>query len=145
MPTTSSSSQTTHTWSPLGPFPYAADFFGDGSLYVIDTPGHLYGHVNLLARVAAGRWIYLGGDCCHDFRILSGEKDVAEYDDGHSGVRSVHTDTEVAKGSLGRIKELMGMSGGKDTGGGKVEIEVVVAHDGGWMRRNRDKFFPGAL
>ncbi|KAH9989596.1 hypothetical protein F4779DRAFT_632161 [Xylariaceae sp. FL0662B] len=91
------------SWQPLAGFPHALDFFGDGSLFVIDSPGHLYGHVNLLARTGESTYIYLGGDCCHDPRILSGEKGIALYDDGRGGLRSVHVDTETARSTINRI------------------------------------------
>ena len=60
---------------PLGPFPAAYDLFGDGSVYVVDTPGHLPGHVNLLCRLK-DRWLMLCGDAFHDRRLLTGEKGV---------------------------------------------------------------------
>ncbi|KAI4910865.1 hypothetical protein J4E90_007121 [Alternaria incomplexa] len=75
-------------WKPLAGFPASIDFYGDGSLFIIDAPGHLFGHINLLARTGPKRWVYLGGDCCHDPRILSGEKGIALYDDGKGGLRS---------------------------------------------------------
>ncbi|TFY80639.1 hypothetical protein EWM64_g3370 [Hericium alpestre] len=34
-------------WKPIGPFLRALDYYGDGSLYVIDAPGHVQGHINL--------------------------------------------------------------------------------------------------
>jgi glyoxylase-like metal-dependent hydrolase (beta-lactamase superfamily II) len=135
--------QTDHNWTPLASFPAAIDFFGDGSLYVIDTPGHLFGHVNLLGRIGRNKWVYLGGDCCHDYRILTGEKDVALYDDGHGELRSVHVDTDQAKQSIARIKPLM--PGGELLADGVNQVEVVVAHDAGWRDRNKARFFPGTL
>jgi glyoxylase-like metal-dependent hydrolase (beta-lactamase superfamily II) len=52
----------TTKWPPLGPFPHALDFYGDGSLYIIDAAGHEAGHVNLVARTSPdGAWILLGG------------------------------------------------------------------------------------
>lgn len=55
--------------------PHAMDYFEDGSLYIIDAPGHLSGHINVLARTSEdGSWILLGGDTCHDVRLLTGEK-----------------------------------------------------------------------
>ena len=60
-------------WEPLGPFPAVLDLFEDGSVYVIDTPGHLPGHVNLLSRTK-DKWICLCGDAFHDRRLLTGEK-----------------------------------------------------------------------
>ena len=140
---TASSSQTSHHWSPLASFPNALDFFNDGSVYVIDTPGHLFGHVNLLCRTGQNKWVYLGGDCCHDYRILTGEKDVALYDDGHGQLRSVHVDTDAAVASINNIKPLM--PGGELLADGVNKVEVVVAHDGGWRERNKDRFFPGTL
>lgn len=78
--------QTEHKWEKLEGFdPDVVDYFGDGSLFIVDAPGHLFGHVNLLARIEEGRWVYLGGDCCHDIRILKGESDVAMYSDGCGG------------------------------------------------------------
>ncbi|KAJ4298907.1 hypothetical protein N0V90_004150 [Kalmusia sp. IMI 367209] len=136
---------TQHKWQPLGGFPSAIDFFGDGSLYIIDAPGHLQGHVNVLARTAPGKWVYLGGDCCHDKRILSGERDIAMYDDGKGGLRSVHMDTKCATETVARVRRLLGEGKVKEEGDGVVEVEVVVAHDGGWREANGSRFFPGRL
>ncbi|KAJ7722300.1 beta-lactamase-like protein [Mycena maculata] len=43
----------------------AVDYFGDGSFYLLDTPGHLPGHMSALARVTPTSFIVLGGDTCH--------------------------------------------------------------------------------
>ncbi|KAF9012852.1 Metallo-hydrolase/oxidoreductase [Hymenopellis radicata] len=43
----------------------AIDYFDDGSLYVLDTPGHFPGHISALARVTTTTFVLLGGDCCH--------------------------------------------------------------------------------
>lgn len=46
----------------------AVDFFGDGSFYLLDTPGHAIGHMCGLARTTASpeaTFIFLGGDCAH--------------------------------------------------------------------------------
>lgn len=54
----------------IGPFP-AKDFYGDGSLYLLDTPGHWPGHLCALARTTPDTFVFLGGDICHfagDFR-----------------------------------------------------------------------------
>jgi glyoxylase-like metal-dependent hydrolase (beta-lactamase superfamily II) len=129
------------SWRPFAGFPFALDLFGDDSLYVIDSPGHLYGHINLLARLGEFRYVYLGGDCCHDPRILRGEKEIAMYEDGRGGVRSVHVDTGVARRTLDRIGEFVR----EKTKEGELDIEVVVAHDGVWRQRNRHRFWPGKL
>jgi len=137
--------QTSHTWEPLAGFPATIDFFNDGSLYIIDAPGHLYGHVNVLARIGPKKWVYLGGDCCHDPRILSGEKGIAMYDDGKGGQRSVHADTGTAAKTVKGIARLLKQGSVKEEGGGDVDIQVVVAHDGTWRERNARKFWPGQL
>jgi glyoxylase-like metal-dependent hydrolase (beta-lactamase superfamily II) len=48
----------------IGPFK-AFDFFGDGSLYLLDTPGHAIGHMAALARTEKESFVFLGGDCAH--------------------------------------------------------------------------------
>ncbi|KAK4160584.1 putative 3-hydroxyisobutyrate dehydrogenase protein [Cladorrhinum sp. PSN259] len=101
----------TWEWKRLSTFPDTLDLFGDGSIYVVDAPGHLYGHVNLLCRVSDNKYIYLGGDCCHDPRILSGERGIAMYDDGRGGLRSVHVDTGMAEGTLEKIRRFVEESG----------------------------------
>ncbi|GLI81959.1 hypothetical protein PoHVEF18_010356 [Penicillium ochrochloron] len=55
----------------------AHDYFGDGSLYLLDSPGHCPGHISALARTTpsstdgGATFLFLGGDICHfagDFR-----------------------------------------------------------------------------
>ncbi|KAJ5780258.1 hypothetical protein N7457_005418 [Penicillium paradoxum] len=45
----------------------AFDFFGDGSFYLMDTPGHAVGHLSALARTTTNpdTFIFMGGDLCH--------------------------------------------------------------------------------
>ncbi|KAJ6488464.1 hypothetical protein C8R47DRAFT_1046454 [Mycena vitilis] len=43
----------------------AVDYFGDGSFYLLDTPGHLGGHITALARVTPSTFVVLGGDSGH--------------------------------------------------------------------------------
>ncbi|PYH95473.1 hypothetical protein BO71DRAFT_440249 [Aspergillus ellipticus CBS 707.79] len=43
----------------------AHDFFGDGSFYLLDTPGHCVGHLCGLARTTEDTFLLLGGDICH--------------------------------------------------------------------------------
>jgi glyoxylase-like metal-dependent hydrolase (beta-lactamase superfamily II) len=45
----------------IGKFP-AYDFFGDGSFYLLDTPGHAIGHMCGLARTTPSTFVLLGGD-----------------------------------------------------------------------------------
>lgn len=43
----------------------ALDYFGDGSFYLLDTPGHLLGHLCGLARTTNDTFIFMGGDSAH--------------------------------------------------------------------------------
>lgn len=45
----------------------ALDFYGDGSFYLLDTPGHAVGHLCALARTTANppTFMFLGGDIAH--------------------------------------------------------------------------------
>lgn len=59
----------------IGKFP-AYDYFGDGSFYLLDTPGHAVGHLCGLARTTKGpdTFVLLGGDVCHFSGILRPSK-----------------------------------------------------------------------
>ncbi|KAJ4159848.1 uncharacterized protein LMH87_007787 [Akanthomyces muscarius] len=48
----------------VGGFP-AHDYFGDGSFYLLDVPGHAVGHISALARTTPDSFIFMGGDCSH--------------------------------------------------------------------------------
>ncbi|KAF8191468.1 hypothetical protein K438DRAFT_1591335 [Mycena galopus ATCC 62051] len=43
----------------------AIDYFGDGSFYLLNTRGHLIGHITALARVTPSTFIVLGADTGH--------------------------------------------------------------------------------
>ncbi|TFK40570.1 Metallo-hydrolase/oxidoreductase [Crucibulum laeve] len=124
-------------WQPIGPFPRALDFYGDGSLYIIDAPGHLPGHINLLARTSPdGAWIYLAGDSAHHWNLLNGASDIAVGHPGHLH-SCAHVNKEQAEEHIARIKELLNMP----------RVRVMLAHDGPWFRENHGgaQFWPGKI
>ncbi|CAO1638353.1 unnamed protein product [Parajaminaea phylloscopi] len=41
------------------------DYFGDGSFYLVYTPGHAPGHISGLARVTPDTFVLMGGDAAH--------------------------------------------------------------------------------
>ncbi|KAH7079853.1 beta-lactamase-like protein [Paraphoma chrysanthemicola] len=43
----------------------AHDYFDDGSLYILDIPGHAIGHIGALVRTSSNSAVLLGGDACH--------------------------------------------------------------------------------
>ncbi|KAE8148472.1 beta-lactamase-like protein [Aspergillus avenaceus] len=133
------------SWKPFGPLPHTIDVFSDESVLLVDAPGHLPGHINLLCRVSLEptRYVYLGGDACHDRRILTGEKDIAQWSDPDFPGRicCIHTGRGKSRETIKRIRNLEQES----LGFGKVE--VVLAHDVHWAdKATRDgRFFPGCL
>lgn len=48
----------------IGRFP-AFDYFGDGSFYLLHSPGHTVGHMCGLARTNPTTFVFMGGDACH--------------------------------------------------------------------------------
>jgi hypothetical protein len=50
----------------------ALDYFGDGSFYLLDTPGHCVGHISALVRCTATTptFMFLAGDCAHHAGML---------------------------------------------------------------------------
>ncbi|KAJ2972281.1 hypothetical protein NQ176_g7247 [Zarea fungicola] len=106
-------------WSTFGPFPETHDFFGDGSLYIVNSPGHCTGHINLLAHTGDG-WVLLAGDSSHDLGIVHGTNKMAVYRDETTGLQKcAHQDKDAAEKHLERIRELLKMP----------NTEVFLAHD----------------
>ncbi|KAJ3503902.1 hypothetical protein NLJ89_g8226 [Agrocybe chaxingu] len=91
-------------WGPIGSFPRAFDWYGDGSPYLVDGPGHLPGHLNVLARTSAdGAWVYLAGDSAHSWKIITGESKIkvgASWDPHFC----IHVDKERAEGHIANIR-----------------------------------------
>lgn len=50
----------------------AHDYFGDGSFYLLDAPGHATGHMCGLARTTADppSFVFMGADACHHPGVL---------------------------------------------------------------------------
>lgn len=56
----------------------AFDYFGDGSFYLLDAPGHAVGHICGLARTASASaqdgqpssFVFMGADACHNLGVL---------------------------------------------------------------------------
>lgn len=126
-------------WKAVGPFARALDFWGDGALYIVDAPGHMLGHQNVLVRTSPdGGWLYLAGDAAHDWRLLRGEGDIAVSQHPVRGTDCAHSDIDAAKDTIKRIKELMKIS----------RVRVIFAHDNEYYDKNKDTgegFWPGSL
>ena len=123
-------------WQDLGPF-RALDFFNDNSVYILDVPGHLPGHVNLLCRVSRSKWICLCGDAFHDPRLLTGEKGIGTWEGEGGQTMCIHIDKEAAEQSIQKLRVLQKAEG--------VGVELVAAHDEAWLERNQGSLFPGVM
>lgn len=133
----------TQPWKQLDILSHTMDIFGDGSLRIVSAPGHLLGHINLLCRLENGQYVYLGGDACHDKRLMTGEKQIATWPDKNDPAvrQSIHNNIEVAQGTIQRIAKL---------GSGKTSlgpVEVILAHDAEWEQKAKkeNRFWPGKL
>ncbi|KIK54098.1 hypothetical protein GYMLUDRAFT_63408 [Collybiopsis luxurians FD-317 M1] len=111
----------------------AVDFFGDGSFYLLDTPGHCPGHITALARVKEDSFLLLGGDCCHHPGQLRPNVHIQKNFAYHGDVPtdfsrpiltipegpSAYADRSTALASLGKIQLL----------DAHPDIFLVTAHD----------------
>lgn len=73
----------------------AHDFFGDGSFYLLDTPGHAIGHMGGLARTTTNpdTFIFMGGDLCHHSGQIRPSRYLripAQVSDPSFGVQTTH-------------------------------------------------------
>ncbi|KAJ5242767.1 uncharacterized protein N7469_001094 [Penicillium citrinum] len=110
-------------WVPFGHFEKAMDFFGDGSFWIIQAPGHMPGNLCACARLENGEWVLLGSDCCHSRSLLDGTHDFAEFllPDGSRGC--LHMDLPAAKATVARVKAMESDFG----------FHIALAHDASWM------------
>jgi glyoxylase-like metal-dependent hydrolase (beta-lactamase superfamily II) len=128
----------TDAWKPIGPFPRALDFFADGSMYLVDAPGHLQGHLNLLVRTSPdGGWLLLAGDAAHDWRLVRGQGEIAMYTDVEGVFTCIHQSKKEAEETIRRIAEATKLP----------RVRVLLAHDGEWFDNleNRSFIFPGKI
>ncbi|KAJ7112809.1 Metallo-hydrolase/oxidoreductase [Mycena crocata] len=120
----------------IGPFPHAVNYFGDGSAYIIDTPGHCAGHITVLARTSRdGSWMYIGGDVAHDRRLITEDRKIAMQSASGKPI-CLHADPIQAALDLGRVRALVKLP----------QVEFVIAHDWKWYEDNLGHaFLPGKI
>ncbi|KAH8803591.1 beta-lactamase-like protein [Xylogone sp. PMI_703] len=78
------------------------DFFGDGSFYLLDCPGHAIGHMCALARTTPSTFILMGGDGCHHCGCLRPNKHLPLPEEGSPSPFSTppHLQSTICPGSL---------------------------------------------
>jgi glyoxylase-like metal-dependent hydrolase (beta-lactamase superfamily II) len=90
------------------PLPGDKDVFGDGSVVVLNTPGHTPGHHSLLVRLAGMGPVLITGDLAHFHE---------NYET--NGVPSFNTDRAATLASLDRFKKIAG----------NLNATVIIQHD----------------
>lgn len=120
----------------------------DGSIHIVDAPGHLPGHLNLLVRIHQPptttssssslppqqqqeeekeeneeEWVYLAADTCHDTRLLHGTHSIATYRDASTHQqqqkwRCAHHDKAAAEAHIRRVRRLE-----------EVGVTVLLSHE----------------
>jgi N-acyl homoserine lactone hydrolase len=73
---------------PHGPFARSLDLFGDGSLILLDTPGHSTGHLSVLARLRE-RDALIAGDAIYSIATLREGKRPLRSEDSKAYQRSL--------------------------------------------------------
>ncbi|KAI1618179.1 beta-lactamase-like protein [Exophiala viscosa] len=117
-------------WVRFGPFDKAMDFFGNGSLWVIQGPGHMVGNLCAAARLEDGHWVLLGSDCSHTMALVEGKHEIAELIRPDGSRFCVHEDLDQAKETMRKIRELKQQHG----------FHIALAHDATWMKaKERDQ------
>ncbi|CVK96636.1 uncharacterized protein FMAN_10966 [Fusarium mangiferae] len=111
-----------------------------GLVYVVDSPGHLMGHISLLVRTGCRKWAWLIGDACHDKRLLTGEQSIAEWIDSEGRTCCIHMDKAKATETLEIFAIWKRASEECD-----VALDIIFAHDVEWAESHADAFLPGAL
>lgn len=111
-------------WRPLdfegapafGTFAGSVDLFGDGSVYVVSSPGHTPGHVSMALRLASG-WLFLAGDAAWTEQNL---------DSASIGLPWVSNDGPAARASLGQLLRFRAEN---------PQVVIVPGHDLAPLRR----------
>ncbi|KAJ7112217.1 hypothetical protein C8R44DRAFT_632380, partial [Mycena epipterygia] len=121
----------------IGPFPHAVDYFGDGSIYIINTPGHCGGHITLLARTSSdGSWMYLGGNVAHDTPLITDHEKKKSTTAADGTSYCMHSDAAQATLDISRVCALVKLP----------RVEFIVAHDWKWYEDNLGHaFLPGKI
>ena len=112
---------------PFGPFDTAHDLYGDGSLYLIDAPGHVLGHMLAAARVAPNTFLLLAGDTCHSPFCYAGHSP-------RTICKEMYADWEVARATVAKLARVDGEM---------PNVLVMLAHD--WKREREIPLFPEEL
>ncbi|KAK9893728.1 hypothetical protein P389DRAFT_174556 [Cystobasidium minutum MCA 4210] len=114
------------------------DFFGDASLVLLDTPGHMEGHLGALVCVSTGSqgseplYYFLGGDAAHHINLIDYEDPtpIGVFKAKHNEISPVReTDPESLQSmdvDLQVSKKTLALMARQDH---EPNINVILAHD----------------
>ncbi|KAH7075529.1 beta-lactamase-like protein [Paraphoma chrysanthemicola] len=122
-------------WVDFGPFKAAMDFFGDGSLWVCQAPGHMPGNLCAVVRVEGGDWVLLGSDCCHSRRIMDGLSDFAQVKMPDGTIHCLQDDLVAARETVACLRVMER----------KYRVHIALAHDTEWMQAGSDQVLMGLM
>ncbi|KAL1961884.1 hypothetical protein VTN77DRAFT_964 [Rasamsonia byssochlamydoides] len=100
-------------WVKFGSFEKTMDFFGDGSFWVIQAPGHMPGNLCAFARI----------EDTHSRALLDGLRDFAIFELPDGSQSYLQADIPAARDTVARIRTIE-----KDLG-----VHIALAHDTSWM------------
>ncbi|KAI8834646.1 hypothetical protein BJ741DRAFT_688797 [Chytriomyces cf. hyalinus JEL632] len=131
-------------WQSLGAFDRAFDYFGDGSFWILDAPGHCQGHIMAMARTTAFPCTYIlfASDAAHAKCLYSPVNNPATrqpqrrsfgvYADGYAcdarlpRPNTVHEDVPVAYQTVERLTRMDALDNVFVIAAHETEIEKVV-------------------
>ncbi|KAJ2901598.1 hypothetical protein MKZ38_001618 [Zalerion maritima] len=102
-------------WEPWGPFDRAMDYFGDGSFWVIQAPGHMAG--NLAADIFLGR------------------REIGNVPMPDGSMFCLHEDLGAAVDTIGKLREAVDQYG----------MHIAMAHDPEFIRSGSDEVLMSIL
>ncbi|KAE9574990.1 hypothetical protein CGMCC3_g8819 [Colletotrichum fructicola] len=122
-------------WVHWGPFHRAKDFFGDGSFWVIDAPGHMEGNLAAAARLPNGQYVVLASDCCHSRDIFDGRRSIANILLPDGSRFCLHEDLNKAWSTIEELRQASERYG----------MHIAMAHDAEFIKKGEDEVLMSIL
>ncbi|WVW81950.1 hypothetical protein I302_103953 [Kwoniella bestiolae CBS 10118] len=113
-------------WDKVGCFDRGVDWFGDGSLWFLDAPGHCPGHIMALCRVTSqpDTYVLLGGDASHHqalyLPVPTATEDLRSPIPVIDGKPQLAIDPELATYTIGQLTRMSK----------EDNVLVILAHEG---------------
>ncbi|KAM5380887.1 hypothetical protein ACJZ2D_003411 [Fusarium nematophilum] len=122
-------------WGPWGPFEKTLDLFNDGSLRIIQAPGHMAGNLAAAVRLSNGEHALLTSDCCHSRDLLTGKKKIAQVLMPDGSTFCLHEDIDAAYDTISRLREAANRYG----------MHILMAHDAEWIKEGSSNLLMSLL